>query len=157
MLQDLFSGSRFLFWVLAPILVGSGVLFLVVPGDGSPVAVAVSGVLALLCFVTAVALFDPSRCALFARIATAIVFLAYLAFVVDTYRVRGPGERAVDPKDRSNSLTGLTLIGLPCLAFTLSGFRRDEGVQEPDDDPEHEHDEPSYLDDLKRYDESSHA
>jgi hypothetical protein len=59
-------------------------------------------------------LYDPSRFWWAGRSVTAIVFLAYVLYVVDEIR-------AGTMKERIESVAGLLVIGLPSLRYTLNG------------------------------------
>jgi hypothetical protein len=123
-LRALFSGSRFIFWSLGPILVlfALSFPFLIVTWSGTTVAIVV--VLDAVALLLAIGLYNPRRNEWALRMITGLVFVAYLAYVVAEVRAGKPllltgshGEESL-----RNALLGLVLIGWPCIKFTFSGF-----------------------------------
>jgi len=134
-MKVLFSGSRFIFWTLAPILVLFAFSFPFLIVEWSPMVIALVVVLDAIALLLAVGLYNPQRneCAL--RMITGLVFTAYLAYLVVEIRSGKPllltgshGEESL-----RNALLGLLLIGWPCIKFTLSGF---DGWKQEDEDRE---------------------
>jgi hypothetical protein len=124
----LFSGSRFIFWSLGPILLLGGLTFLglaawAFPGGGQASRVGLA-VLGLFCLLGIPVLYDPSRFWVASRVMTGAVFLAYLGYFISEW-VWHAGDIGVD-KPRGaptplNATLGLLAIGLPCLLWTLVG------------------------------------
>jgi len=118
----LFGGGRFIFWTLAPVVL----LFIIVtavfhqPSSAQStlvlVGVDVLGVLLVL------ALYNPKRFHSAGRAATALVFLAYLLYLID--EIASGHSWHFGPRSESsplNALLGLVIIGIPCLRYTFLG------------------------------------
>jgi len=132
-MKVLFGGSRFIFWMLAPILVLFAFSFPFLSVEWSPMVVALVVVLDAIALLLAVGLYNPQRNEWALRMITRLVFTAYLAYVVVEVRSGKPllltgshGEESL-----RNALLGLLLIGWPCIKFTLSGF---DGWKKEDQD-----------------------
>jgi hypothetical protein len=122
--KTLFSGSRLIFWSLAPIL---GLIALVLPflvrkWNASSIFWVTSTeiLLVTLCL----SLNNPVRFRWASRCVTAVVFCAYLAYLIE--EVFWSGKNLMDTGDRSeaspaNAILGFIAIGLPCLWYALLG------------------------------------
>lgn len=118
----LFNGSRFIFWMLSPILV-----FILV---GMPLldhrwrpwsSIIIFGIDATAVLLL-LALYDSKRYWWAARGVTGVVFIAYLGYLGDEIQSGKPwrfGPRSEESP--LNALLGLLIIGLPCLRYTLAG------------------------------------
>lgn len=120
--EALFSGSRFIFWALSPFLL----LFAAVMTLTSDWASPVSTILVVACDAVSVllilALYSPKRFWWAARGATAIVFLAYAEFLVET--LLSPTRWRIGPPSSESPITalkGFSVIGIPCLLYTVLG------------------------------------
>jgi hypothetical protein len=81
--------------------------------------VLVSGLdLAVLLLV--VALYDPQRFNWAARGVTGIVFLAFVAYLIDEL-LSGKSWRFGTRRETLEALLGLLIVGLPCLRYSLVG------------------------------------
>jgi hypothetical protein len=134
-LRALFSGSRFVFWTLAPILVLFALSFPFLIVEWSRTVVALVIVLDAIALLLAIGLYNPQRNEWALRIITGLVFTAYLAYLVAEVRAGKPllltGSRGEE--SLRNALLGLLLIGWPCVKFTLTGF---DGWKQEDEDRE---------------------
>jgi hypothetical protein len=124
MMRVLFSGSRFIFWTLAPVLVLFALMFPLLVVKWSPMVVAMVVVLDTIPLLLVVGLYNPQRNEWALRMITGLVFTAYVAYLVIEIRSGKPllltgshGEESL-----RNALLGLLLIGWPCIKFTLTGF-----------------------------------
>jgi len=129
----LFSGSRFLFWLLAPLLLAFTVLTAVFRPRWSVGSAAAIGGLDLLAVLMILALYNPKRFQWAGRAATGLVFLAFLVYLVDEI---GSGHSwHFGPHSEPsplNALLGLLIIGVPCLRYTLVGrFGRKQENRQP--------------------------
>ena len=122
--KTLFSGSRFIFWSLAPVLALSALVlpFLVRNWNATSIlgVTSIELLLVTLCF----SLHNPVRFRWASRCVTAIVFFGYLAYLID--EVFWSGRDLLDAGNRSeaspwNAILGFIAIGLPCLWYTLLG------------------------------------
>jgi len=139
MMRVLFSGSRFIFWTLAPVLVLFALMFPLLVVKWSPMVVAMVVVLDTIPLLLVVGLYNPQRNEWALRMITGLVFTAYVAYLVVEIRSGKPllitgshGEESL-----RNALLGLLLIGWPCIKFTLTGF---DGWKHEDQDHEVKHD-----------------
>lgn len=118
-----FSGSRFIFWCLAPVLFLCGIGLPLMLDDWTPVKVMLTAAWSLGCFAAIFALYDTSRFPWAARAVTGIIFLAYLAYLIYEFAFSG---KPFEPTRRSeaspwNSVLGFIIIGLPALWYTILG------------------------------------
>ncbi len=140
--KTLFSGSRFIFWTLTPILflVLVWMPFSIEKWDATRVAVVVA--IDSVSLLLILALYDPKCFYWAARGVTALVFLAYVAYVIDELFVSG--------KALFQSLCGLVIIGLPALWYTLWGrfslFEKTVTAIDPND--------PLWLESIRRTQEA---
>lgn len=118
------SGSRFLFWALAPCLLFSSIIVPLSIGEWTPARVAVAAVWSISCILGIFALYDARRFWWATRSVTATIFVAYAVyliyeFVFDVKPFELVGSRSeASPR---NSLLGFVIIGLPCLWYTVFG------------------------------------
>ena len=128
-----FSGSRFIFWCVAPVLAICAIGVPLLVDEWTPLKIVLSAAWALGCLAAILALYNARRYWLAARGVTGIIFLGYLAYVIDQVLLSG---KPIEPTRRSdaspwNSILGFIIIGLPALWYTLFGRfspRRPEGV-----------------------------
>jgi RsiW-degrading membrane proteinase PrsW (M82 family) len=118
-----FSGSRFIFWCLAPLLVlcGIGVPLMLNDWNFTKVVVAVGW--SACCLLGVPALYDAKRFWWAARGVTLIIFVCYASYLVHEFFFTS---KPFIPTRRSepspwNSVLGFAVIGLPALWFTLFG------------------------------------
>jgi hypothetical protein len=117
-----FSGSRFIFWCVAPVLFlcGVGLPFLVT--GWTPVRIAVVAVSSGVCLLAIPALYDSRKFWWAARGVTLIVFSAYATYLVTELLFRGSsGSRFAWKEWPLESIFGFIIIGLPALWYTLFG------------------------------------
>jgi hypothetical protein len=128
-----FSGSRFIFWALTPLLLLCAGALAYFVDFSSPLRVVAVVLIDLFILLLILGLYDPRRNEWALRFVTGTVFIGYLAYWVDEVR-EGKLFPSLDRGVESviAATAGLLLIGWPCLKFTLMGFRAwDE--QEDDD------------------------
>lgn len=118
-----FSGSRFIFWCLAPVLLLCGVALPFLITEWSATKVAIATVWSTTCLLAIPALYDAKRFYWAARGITAVIFLAYAIYLVQEWLFT---EKPFVPTARSQpspytSLLGFVIIGLPALWYTLFG------------------------------------
>ena len=126
--NTLFSGNRFIFWSLGPVLLVSGLTFVglavwVFPSGGqvSRLGTTLIGLFCLLCVPV---LYDPTKFWLAGRVVTAVVFLSYLWYCISEWVWHSDAIGLVKPRGMPtplNATLGLLVIGLPCLWWTLFG------------------------------------
>jgi hypothetical protein len=140
--KTLFSGSRFIFWSLAPILALSGVLlpFLVAEWTVSSFFFVVLIEASLVALI--LGLFNPLRFRWATRCVTGVVFCLYLYYAIEEVFLSGKGLKSGFGSRAEasplNAILGFIVIGLPCLWYTLFGRfslkradRSDGGEPEP--------------------------
>ncbi len=118
----LFGGSRFLFWLLAPVLLLFIVLTALFHPQWSLGSVTIIGGLDVLAILMIFALYNPKRFHWAGRAATSLVFLAFLVYLID--EIASGHSWHFGPRSASsplNALMGLLIIGVPCLRYTLLG------------------------------------
>jgi hypothetical protein len=120
--DTLFSGSRFIFWALAPLSFVCAVLISWKEDSWFSTSGLIVVTLDVLVLLLILGLYDPKLFWWAARGATGIVFLAYLAYLADEVasgKPWTPGPRTEDTP--FNALRGLVVIGVPCLIYTIRG------------------------------------
>ncbi|HEY0405793.1 MAG TPA: hypothetical protein VGC89_08690 [Pyrinomonadaceae bacterium] len=122
--KTLFSGSRFIFWTLAPalLLLAAGLPFWITAWTLKNVAVLL--VLESSTLLLIPVLHDPHRFNWAARLMTALIFCLCLAYAVSelwlNYQMRlSTGSGAASSIE--TPLSALTTIGLPCLWYAALG------------------------------------
>jgi hypothetical protein len=124
--EKFFSGSRFIFWSLAPVLIGfAALLTAVLPLESTRYGIAV-GLIWILCLSLVIGLYDPIRFRWALRVVTGIVFGLYAIYVVEElwkYFVLDTGRLTSNRSTPSvvTSLLGFIVIGVPCFIFTVKG------------------------------------
>jgi len=137
--DTLYSGSRFIFWSLGPVLFLGGLSFLglavwAFPGAGQATRLGLA-FLGLFCLACVPVLYDPTRFRPASRLLTGIVFLAYLGYFTNQWAWHADDLGLGKPQNVPtplNAAKGLLVIGLPCLWWTLFGrfsFRRGRGQE----------------------------
>lgn len=129
--ETLFSGSRFVFWTLAPAVALFMVLtpLLVTEWHAGTVALVAVLWVAGPCFI--LGLWNPRRFRWALRLVAGAVFLAYAAYLVSVLVEDGctgglPASRS--ESNALNALFGLVLIGGPALTYALCGrFSKADG------------------------------
>jgi hypothetical protein len=137
--QNLPPPSRFMFWCTAPFLVATLVLlplFAKPPSVGGWIAL---GAAELLGGCVLLGLYHPSRFWWCWRVAGAVIFAAYLAYLIAMARA-GQWMRGGRPTTTSafNALVGLVVFGYPGLMYAMFGrftWRREEEYDDDDDGP----------------------
>lgn len=118
----LFGGSRFLFWLLTPVLLLFIVLTALFHPQWSMESLTIIGGLDALAVFMILALYNPKRFHWAGRAATSLVFLAFLVYFID--EIASGHSWHFGPRSESsplNALMGLLLIGVPCLRYALVG------------------------------------
>lgn len=118
----LFEGSRFLFWLLASVLLLFIVLTAVFHPQWTLGSATIIGGLDVLAILMILALYNPKRFHWAGRTATSLVFLAFLVYLID--EIASGHSWHFGPRSEPsplNALTGLLIIGVPCLRYTLLG------------------------------------
>jgi hypothetical protein len=123
-----FSGSRFIFWCLAPILGACAAVPLLLDDWNTTKVIAAAGWSAC-CTLAIPAIYDSRRFWWAARGVTAINFFCYLSYLISEAVLSGGSFTPTRRSDASpyNSVVGFIVIGLPALWYTLFGrftFRR---------------------------------
>lgn len=118
----LFGGSRFIFWILTPVLLLFLILSPFLSDHWSVESVILVAGLDVLAVLLILALYNAERFHWAGRAATGLVFLAYLAYLVDEI-ASGHSWRFGPHSEPTplNALLGLLIIGVPCLRYTLLG------------------------------------
>lgn len=118
------GGSCFMRGVLTPVIL---VFCLAMPPlvpQWTPVGIVIMVVLELVCVAFLIGLWTPARVSRIAfRVVSAVVFLAFVAYLVDEIRY---GNLRTIPRSRGqssplNAILGMIVIGLPSLWYTLFG------------------------------------
>ena len=133
-----FSGSRFIFWCLAPMLFLCAVGLPLTVDNWTPVKAMLTAAWSVGCFAAIFALYGARRFPWAARTVTGIIFLAYLGYLIDQLIFSG---KPLEPTRRSeaspwNSIVGFVVIALPALWYTILGrfsLRKPEAQTEQDD------------------------
>ena len=120
--EILFSGSRFIFWALSPFLLLFAVAMPLLENSWTSTKVVVVCGLDACAILLILMLFDSKRFWWAGRGVTAIVFLAFVAYLADEVHSGKPwrfGSRSESTP--LNALVGLVIIGLPCLRYAIMG------------------------------------
>jgi hypothetical protein len=132
-----FSGSRFIFWCVAPLLtLCAGVPLLL--DDWNVTKIIVAAGWSACCILAVPAIYDARRFWWAARGVTAIIFACYLSYLVTEALLSGGSFAPTRRSEASpfNSVVGFVVIGLPALWYTIFGRftlrkREDEEVAPP--------------------------
>ncbi len=130
-----FSGSRFIFWCVASLLVlCAGVPLLL--DDWNPTKAIVAAGWSACCILAVPAIYDARRFWWAARAVTAIIFACYLSYLVSELLLSGDSLAPTRRSEASpfNSVVGFFVIGLPALWYTIFGrftLRRREVEESP--------------------------
>jgi uncharacterized membrane protein len=116
--KTLFSGSRFIFWSLTPVLALCAVVLPLVVREWNATSVFWVISIEILLVTLILSLYSPVRFRWASRFVTAIVFCAYLAYVIDEIFWSGKSLMDTEASAR-NAILGFIVIGLPCLWYTL--------------------------------------
>lgn len=132
--KTLFSGSRFVFWTLAPFLILFAIVMPLSTTDWNAIKVIVVSGMDLTAVLLVFGLYDTRRFWLALRCVTFIVFCGYLAYLVDEIIVnKGSATyQGIFSGDQPwRAIEGFIGIGIPCFVYTVFGrFSR----KETDDD-----------------------
>ena len=115
----LFSGSRFIFWVLSPFLLLFVFAMPFVVHEWWPWSNVLVFALDAIVVLLLLALYDVKRFWWAARGVTAIVFLSFVVYLADQIRSGKPWRFGQEPP--LEALLGLLIVGLPSLRYTLVG------------------------------------
>ena len=120
----LFSGSRFIFWALAPFLLLFAIVLPLTIVDWNQKRVVLVALLDLLAVLLAFGLYNPRPNEWALRMVTGLVFVGYASYVVLELYAGAPLKLAGTRGEVSlrNALLGLLVLGWPCIKFTLQGF-----------------------------------
>ena len=138
--NTLFSGSRFLFWALCPILLSFAVVMpLVVEVKGIFQNIALYTMSATAVFLS-LGLFNPIKFKWALRLVSGIVFCTYVAYLASEIieYSNGTGSLSSDRATPSvlTALAGFIVIGYPSFKFMLLGRLSWQEVEEPDENLE---------------------
>jgi hypothetical protein len=126
-MKTLFSGSRFIFWGVAPLLVLCAVALTFNASYASLWRVGIVILTDLFIGLLVIGLYSPRRNEWALRCVTGAVFILYLGYWMDELREGKllPSAEAGVESILAATL-GLFLIGLPCLRFAWKGFPMSE-------------------------------
>lgn len=119
-----FSGSRFIFWAIAPILLISGLTLPFLLGDWNPTKIIVCATWCACSLLAIPALYDARKFWWAARSVTGLIVLAYGWYIVDEFFFSDHDFGLIGPTSDSsprNAIWGFLVIGLPCLWYTIFG------------------------------------
>lgn len=125
--KTLFSGSRFIFWALSPFLLAFSAFigwFAYQHPASDPLMITMFVALGMGPLLLVLGLYRNIRNRWASRIVTGLVFLLYLAYFLDEYFNSGQPFIMFDDNSGNNpwkAFKGLTVIGFPCLVYTLFG------------------------------------
>jgi hypothetical protein len=121
--ETAFSGSRFIFWCISPLLLLCGLGVPLMLEDWNPTKVIVAVGWSACCLLAIPALYDARRFWWAARGVTAIIFACYLSYLIFEVFMSGKSFALTRRSDASpfNSLLGFVIIGLPALWYTCFG------------------------------------
>jgi hypothetical protein len=122
--QVAFSGSRFIFWSLAPLLLVTGMALPFLIGEWDLTKVIVCGACSACCLLLVPALYNSRKYWWAARGVTGLIFLSYGWFIVDKLFFSEEGFGLAGSLSESNTrdaILGFMVIGLPCLWYTVFG------------------------------------
>lgn len=129
-----FSGSRFIFWALAPVLLLGGISVPLFATVWTPVASVCNVVWCAGCLLAIPALYDARRFWWAARSVTFIIFCVYAFYVLDQLFLSWKSKELAHNGATSliGSVIGFIIIGLPAFSYTFSGrFRLAEKEKSP--------------------------
>jgi len=123
--SKLFSGSRFLFWTLAPLLIGFAILMpLIVEIERVTEALVLYG-MSITCLALVLGLANPIRFQWALRIVAFIVFLVYIGYLASMIVGYAQEKEELISKRSATSVLsavfGLVIIGYPSLKYMLVG------------------------------------
>lgn len=123
--QVLFGGSRFVFWTIAPaVMLALLVVNTMQVVDWTPAHTAIMAAIDVAGLSFVIALYDPVRFGWACRLVCAEVFLAYLAYLVHEWVFSQHPFRLAEARSVAsprNALLGFVVIGVPSLAYALTG------------------------------------
>ena len=123
-IKTLFSGSRFIFWALAPLLLLCAVVLTSFASHKSFLQSAGVAAIDLFILLLVIGLYNPRQNEWALRSVTGIVFLLYVGYWTEEIR---EGRWVPDSGRGIESVLAATLgvlvIGYPCLRFMWKGFR----------------------------------
>lgn len=134
------TGSRFLFWSCAPVLILTAVLFPFLIPNQTLTSVIASTLISVWCVLLSLLLFDPARFRWAGRLAALMVFIIYVAYVINMLVSGAPMWGNRRSMSVMTSVVGLSVIGVPALYFALFGrlgrdvYAESESVEEDDSD-----------------------
>lgn len=139
--ETLFSGSRFIFWTVAPAVVLALVMMNTMSLGWTPLRVAIVAAMDVAGALFILGLYDPVRFRWANRAVCAGVFLAYVSYFVHEWVLSDEPFRLVERSSEAsprNALLGLLVIGVPCLLYGITGsfrpWRRDDEASDGTDD-----------------------
>src|SRR5258705_7950122 len=136
--KTLFSGSRLIFWSLAPLFALSALVLPFLVRDWNATSILGVTSIELLLITLCFSLQNPVRFRWASRCVTGIVLFAFLAYLFDDVFLSG--RDLMDAGNRpeaspGNATLGFVAIGLPCLWYALLGrftFRNADKHEEVD-------------------------
>jgi uncharacterized membrane protein len=133
-MKVLFSGSRFIFWAVAPLLIVCAVALSLTASLSTPLHLAAIVLVDTFILLLVIGLYNPRRNQWALRCVTALVFLAYVAYWIDELRegkLLPSADRGVE--SILAATLGLVVIGWPCFKFTWRGFAVFNDSQDKDE------------------------
>lgn len=122
--DHLFGGSRFIFWSLAPFLLGFAVFVIWMVDTWTPAVIVLVVVLDIPILFLVLGLYDPVRFRWALRVTTGMVFMLYSWYLVDMWVLSDKEFKFFVSRSEASpmtSLLGFIIIGIPSLIFTLKG------------------------------------
>jgi hypothetical protein len=126
--KTLFSGSRFIFWTLAPFLVLFAIVMPLSITEWNVTRIILITVMDMTALLLVIGLYNPKKFWWTLRVVTAIVFCGYLGMLIDELI---HGDTTVKAMLRGDSplevIKTFIGVGIPCLLYALLGkFSRRE-------------------------------
>src|SRR5579862_4039428 len=135
-LRVLFSGSRFVFWGLVPILSLFAIFMPLAVDRSSTIPGMIVAWLEILAILMLIALYNPRRFRWAGRSVCAFVFLTYAAYLADEIHEGKHSTLDLSRDSPVSALFGFLVIGGPFLWFAISGrFGRDLPASYSPSDP----------------------
>ncbi len=137
-IQNLPQPTRFIFWCTAPFLIATIVLLPILARPPEASGWIVLGGVDVLCICVLFGLYNPERFSACWRLAGALVFTGYLAYLGSTIAEGnwfGDGRRT--SATAINALIGLVVFGYPSFMYAVFGrftWRRESGANDDSDE-----------------------
>jgi hypothetical protein len=139
--ETLFGGSRFIFWTLAPAVFLALLILNTTQVEWTPTRAAIVAAMDLGGALFVLGLYDNVRFRWASRALCAEVFLLYLAYLIYEWGFSRHPFQIVERRSVAsprNALLGFAIIGIPSLAYAVTGsfrpWRRQDEVPHDGDD-----------------------